>query len=155
MWYPCNVIIIIVIILLSLSQIFSNNNFVVCWRKSECRSHVHPLGLLRISRPPGSLVPGFPHCLCSHRGGEPGHDHHHQDQSQTPHPHVLFSQSLVLCWFLLFHHSYTQTLGEFGCGRQNHLFHRMHHAILLGLCVCSGRGIHVGSDALWLICGHL
>ena len=114
MWYPCSVVIIIVIILLSLSQIFSNNNFVVCWRKSECRSHVHPLGLLRISRPPGSPVPGFPHCLCSHRGGEPGHDHHHQDQSQTPHPHVLFSQSLVLCWFLLFHHSYTQTLAEFG-----------------------------------------
>ena len=114
MWYPCNVIIIIVIILLSLSQIFSNNNFVVCWRKLECRSHVHPLGLLRISRPPGSPVPGFPHCLCSHRGGEPGHDHHHQDQSQTPHPRVVVSQSLVLCWFLLFHHSYTQTLAEFG-----------------------------------------
>ena len=114
MWYPCSVIIIIVIILLSLSQIFSNNNFVVCWRKSECRSHVHPLGLLRISRPPGSLVPGFPHSLCSHRGGEPGYDHHHQDQSQTPHPRVLVSQSLVLCSFLLFHHSYTQTLAEFG-----------------------------------------
>ena len=41
------------------------------------------------------------------------------------------------------------------CGRQNHLVHRMHHAILLSLYVCSGRGIRVGSDGLWLICGHL
>ena len=155
MRYPWTVIIIIAIILLSLFKILSNNNHVVCWRKSECQGHVHPLGLLRISQHPGSLVPGFPHRLCSHHDGEPVHDHHQQDQSQTPHPHVLFSQSLVLYWFLLLHHSYTQTLGEFGCGRQNHLFHRMHHAILLGLCVCSGRGIHVGSDALWLICGHL
>ena len=89
MWYPCTVIIIIVIILLSLSQIFSNN-YMVCWRKSECRSHIHPLGLLKISQSPGSLVPGFPHRLCSRRGGEAGHDCHHQDQSQTPHPHVLF-----------------------------------------------------------------
>ena len=149
-----NVIIIIVIILLSLSQIFSNNNFVVCWRKSECRSHVHPLGLLRISWLPGFLVPGFLHHLCSHCTGESGHEHHYQDQSQTPHPRVLSSQSLVLCWFLLFHHSYTQTLGEFGCGRQNRLVHGMHHAILLGLYVCSGRGIHLGSDGLWPICGH-
>ena len=152
---PCTVIIIIVTILWSLPQIFSNNNSVVCWRKSECWSRVHPLGLLRIPWPPGFLVPGFPHHLCSHRGGKTGHDHHHQDQSQTLHSHVLSSQSLVLCWFLLFHHSYTQTLREFGCGRQNHLVHGMHHAILLGLYVWSGRDIHVGSDGLLLICGRL
>ena len=42
----------------------------------------------------------------------------------------------------------TQTLGEFGCGRQNPLVPGLHHAIVLSLYVCSGRGIHVGSDGL-------
>ena len=55
MRYPCTVTIIIVI-LLSLSQIFSNKNYVVCWRKSECRSHLHPLGF---SEYPDLQVPLF------------------------------------------------------------------------------------------------
>ena len=154
MWYPWTVIIITVTILLSLFQIFSNNKYVVCWRKSECWNHVHPLELLRISWPPGSLVYGFPHHLCSHRSGEHGHDHHHQDQSQTPHPHVHFLQSLVLCWFLL-STTVTPKLLDNLVWKIEPSFHRMHHAILLSLYVCSGRDIPVGSDGLWPICGHL
>ena len=47
--------------LLSLFQIFSNSNHGFSWRRSECWGHMHPLGLLRISWPPGSLVPGVHH----------------------------------------------------------------------------------------------
>lgn len=44
--------------------------------------------------------------------------------------------------------SYTQTLGELGCGRQNYLLHQMHHAILLGMHICGCKNIHVSSDGL-------
>ena len=47
------------IFLLSLFQIFFNNNHVVSWRKSEYWSHVNPLGLLRISRCSGALFLAF------------------------------------------------------------------------------------------------
>ena len=68
-------------------------------------------------------------------------------------PHVLLPQPPVLCWFLLFHSHYTQTIRKLGCGEQNYLLHWMHHAVLLCMHIYGDRNIHVGSDGLWLICG--
>ena len=122
-------------------------------RKPEWWGHLHPPGLLRVSRTPGASVPVVLSHLHGHGAGEPGHGHDHQEQPQTPHPHVLFSQPLILCWFLLLYGGYAQTVGKLGCGRQDHLLHRMLLAVLLGLHICGDRDFHVGSDGLWPICG--
>ena len=124
-------------------------------RRSECWGHMHPLGLLRISWPPGSLVPGVPRHLHSHRDRESWQDHHNQGQSQSANSHVLFSQPPVPYWPLLFPHSYTQTVEELCCRRQNYLLHQMHHAVLHTVVICSGRNIYVSSDGLWPICDSL
>ena len=81
------------------------------------QSSVHPPGLLRISTPPGTPLPGVFDHLHSHSGGEPGHNCGHKDQSQTPHTHVLFPQPSILFGYLFFQCIYTQTPRNLGCGR--------------------------------------
>ena len=136
---------------------FSESTFIFCPqepRKPECWSHFHSLGLLRISWTPDTPLPvTLNHLLC-HCAEEPGHDPNYYNKSQTPHPYVLLPQAFVLCWSLLLNSSYTQTTRKLDCVRQNHLLHRMHHAILC-LHTCGDRDVHVGSDGIWPICGHL
>ena len=121
----------------------------------ECWGHFHSRGLLRISSAPAAPVPGLSDHLHSHCAGEPGHDPDHQVQLQAPHAHVLLSQPLILCGFLLLNSSYTQATRKPDCRRQNHLLHRMPHTVLLCLLICGDRDIPVGSDGVWPICGHL
>ena len=123
--------------------------------KPECWGHFHCLGLLRISSAPAASVSGLPDHLHGHCAREPGHDPDHEVQFQAPHAQVLLSQPLFLRWFLLLNISYTQATRKLGCGRQNHLLHRMPHTILLCLHICGDRDIPVGSDGIWPIRGHL
>ena len=136
---------------------FSESTFIFCpqeSRKPECWSHFHSLGLLRISWTPDTPLPvTLNHLLC-HCAEEPGHDPNYHDKSQTPHPYVLLPQTFVLPWSLLLNSSYTQTTRKLDCVRQNHLLHRMHHAILC-LHTCGDRDVPVGSDGIWPICGRL
>ena len=56
---------------------FSESTFIFCPqepRKSECWSHFHSLGLLRISRTPDTPCPVILNHLLCHCAGEPGHD---------------------------------------------------------------------------------
>ena len=122
--------------------------------KPECWGHFHCLGLLRISRTPDTSCPVILNHLLRQCAGEPGHDPNYQDKSQTPHPYVLLPQTFVLCWSLLLNSSYTQATRKLGCGRQNHLLHRMPHTILC-LHICGDRDIPVGSDGIWPIHGRL
>ena len=135
----------------------SGSAFIFCPQEPsepECWGHCHSLGLLRISSAPAAPVPGLPDHLHSHCAGEPGHDPDHQVQLQTPHAHVLLSQPLILRGFLLLNSSYTQATRKLDCRRQNHLLHRMPHAVLLCLHICGDRDIPVGSDGMWSSCGH-
>ena len=70
-------------------------------------------------------------------------------------PCMTFSQSLILHWVLLFYCSYTQTIRKLGGGKQNHLLHRTHLAILLRMHLCGDRNVDIGSNGVWLICGHM
>ena len=136
---------------------FSESTFIFCPqepRKPECRSYFHSLGLLRISWTQDTPCPVILNHLLRHCAGEPGHDPNYQDKSQTPHPYVLLPQTFVLCWSLLLNSSYTQATRKLDCGRQNHLLHRMLHAILC-LHICGDRDIPVGRDVIWPICGLL
>ena len=136
----------------------SESTFIFCPqepRKPECWSHFHSLGLLRISQTPDTPCPVILNHLLRHCAGKPGHDPNYQDESQTPHPYVLLPQTFVLCWSLLLNSSCTQATRKLGCGRQNHLLHRMPPAVLLCLHVCGDRDVPVGSDGVRQICGHL
>lgn len=151
MRYPCTVIIIVVIILLSLSQIFSNN-YVVCWGNQSAGA----IFTLFFSEHPDLQAPLFLVFLtvyAGHHGGEPGHGHHHQDQSQTHTPMYFFPSHLSLVDFC-YSTTVTPKLLKNLLEDRTLSFTWMHHAIVLGLYV-AGRGIHVSSDGLWPICGHL
>lgn len=67
-----------------------NRGHDVIKRKSEYHTHIYSSVFFRISRTPGSNIPGFLVYLHSHCVGESGHGSHHQDQFKTPHDHVLF-----------------------------------------------------------------
>ena len=68
---------------------------------------------------------------------------------------MLLSRPLILFGFLLLNSSYTQATRKPDCRRQNHLLHRMPHAVLLCLNICGDRDIPVGSDGVRPIRGHL
>lgn len=124
-----------------------------------CQYHlchwVHSQGNYRPARAPGPMLCGVFHHLSGHRGGKPGVDNFNQDWLSTPHTYVLFSQSLGLCWPLLFFCYHTKDDGEFCCGTQHYSFP----------CLCNTTGLfsHLhdhwvfpfGFYGLWSLCSYL
>ena len=130
------------------SLVFLGRNHNNGYEKSDCWNHLHPLGFFRIPTALGASLLGFLGCLYCLCGGESGYDCDHQNQSQTSHPHVLLSQTSLLCGFLLLYCNHTQTLRDLGCGHKDYLLPGLHAAILPWLHSCDYGDVHVSSDGL-------
>ena len=92
------------------------------WSESYFCHWIHPQGNYRLARASGPLLCGVFGHLSGHSAGQPGLDNLDQNWCLTPHAHVLFPQSLGLCWSSLLLCSHTKDDGELCCGHNTIAF---------------------------------